>query len=253
MLAILGVVLAGCNVNARVDVVLHADGSGVLRTTVTLDADAVARLGTAAGGTPPVVLNDLRAAGWKVSPWVETEHGSQTITLSHTFADQAELTRLVGDLAGSNGILRSPTLSHQRGWFSSHDALSLVVDTRAPSVGVTDDAALVAKLRAAGVDPAALESQLDSEVRGALHLTVVLHLPDGHKQTYVAQNGQVRTVSAVSGGTDWDRVVKFGLGIALGIVAAMFLIAAGVGAQRNRRRVIERFEASPPTDRAPLS
>jgi hypothetical protein len=246
-------VLAGCNVNTRVDVFLHADGSGVLRATVTLDADAVARLGTATGGAPPVILDDLRAAGWKVSPWATSASGSQTITLSHTFADQAELARRVGDLAGVNGILRNPTLSHQRSWFSSHDALSLVVDMRAPSVGVTDDAALVAKLRSAGVDPTALESQLDSQLRGALHLTVVLHLPDGHKQAYAARDGQVYTVSARSGGTDWDRVVKFGLGIALAIVAAMFLVAAAVGAQRNRRRVIQRFEASPPTDRAPLS
>jgi len=129
----------------------------------------------------------------------------------------------------------------------------MVVDMRAPSIGVTSDAALVAKLRSAGVDPATLESQLDAQIRGALHLTVVLHLPGGRTETYVAQDGQVRTVSASAGGTDWDHVVKFGLGVALAVIAAMFLLAAGVGASRNRRRVIQRFESRPPTDRAPLS
>jgi hypothetical protein len=253
IVAILGLVLAGCNVNARVDVVLHADGSGVLRSTVTLDADALAQLGATAGSPPPVMVNDLRAAGWTVSPWKRSGGGSQTITLSHAFADQSELARRVGDLAGPHGILRNPTVNHQRGWFSSHDAMSLVVDMRAPSIGVTSDAALAAKLRSAGINPAVLESQLDSQIKGALHLTVALHLPGGHTETYVAQQGHVQTVSARSGGTDWDRVVKFALGVALAIVAAMFLVAAAVGVQRNRRREIERFEAGPPTDRAPLS
>jgi len=233
--------------------VLHDDGSGLLQTTVTLDADAVARLGTAAAAAPAVIVDDFRSAGWKVSRWQKSGNGSQTISLSHSFADRAELAQRVAELAGPKGILRDPTLSRQRGWFSSRNALSVVVDMRAPSVGVTSDAALVAKLRSAGVDPATLESQLDSQLRGALHLTVVLHLPDGHTETYVAQDGQVQTVRATSGGTDWDHVVKFGLGIALAVVAAMFFLAAAVGASRNRRRVIQRFETRPPRDRAPLS
>jgi hypothetical protein len=252
-IAILGLALAGCNVNARVDVVLHDDGSGVVRATVTLDADALSRLGATLGAAPPVVVDDLRKAGWTVSPWVANGRGSQTITLSHPFANRTELAQVIGDLAGPKGILQNPTLSHQRGWFSSRDELGLVVDMRAPSIGVTSDAALVAKLRAAGVDPATLEAQLDSQIQGALHLTVALHLPGGHTVTYLAQNGQVQTVSARSGGTNWDRVVKFGLGIALAVVAGMFFLAAGVGAARNRRRVVQRYEAGPPTDRAPLS
>src|SRR5262245_21536603 len=253
VIAVFGLVLVGCNVNTRVDVVVHDDGSGVLRATVTLDADALARVGARGGAAPPVVVDDLRKAGWTVSPWVKTGRGSQTITISHAFADGAELAELVGELAGPKGILQDPTLRPRRGWFSSRDALSVVVDMRAPTIGVTSDAALVAKLRSVGVDPATLEGQLDSQIRGALHLTVVLHLPGGRTETYVAQNGQMRTVSATAGGTDWDNVVKFGLGVALAVVAAMFLLAARVGASRNRRRVIERFEARPPTDRAPLS
>jgi hypothetical protein len=245
--------LAGCNVNARVDIVLRDNGSGVVRATVTLDADALARLGASGASAPPVVVDDLRQAGWTVSPWVNSGRGSQTITLTHGFADRAELARVVDELTGAKGILQNPTLAHRRGWFSSRDALSLVVDMRAPSIGLTSDAALAANLRKVGVDPAVLEAQLDSQLRNALHLTVELHLPDGHTVTYEAQNGQVRTVSATSGGTDLDRVVKFGLGVALAVVAAMFFLAAGVGASRNRRRVVERFEARPPTDRAPLS
>jgi hypothetical protein len=253
VVAFLGLLLAGCNVNTRVDVVLHDDGSGVLQTTVTLDADALTRLGTTRGGAPPVVVDDLRRAGWKVSPWVKTGRGSQTITVSHAFANRAELAALVRDIAGPKGILRSPTVSRRRGWFSSRDALSIVVDMRTPSIGVTSDAVLAAKLRSAGVDPATLESHIDARIRGALHMTVVLHLPDGRTETYVAQDGHVRTVRATSGGTDWDHVVKFGLAVALAVVAAMFFLAAAVGARRNRRRVVQRFQARPPTDRAPLS
>ena len=58
---------------------------------------------------------------------------------------------------------------------------------------MTGDAALVAKLRSAGVDPATLESQLDAQLRGALHLTVVLHLPGGHTESYCVFTPRRRT------------------------------------------------------------
>jgi hypothetical protein len=230
-----------------VDITVRDDGSGTVRSTITVDADAVQQM----GGVQSVPLNDLRHAGWTISKWVKSGTGSETITLAHRFANQSELGQRIVDLVGPKGILQSPKLTRDRGWFSSHNALSVVVDLRSPTVDIVHDAALAAQLRAQGVDPALLQAKLAAELKNALHLSVVLHLPSGRKGTYAVASGKVQTVHLADGGTDWDHVVKFGIGSALALIAAMFFLAAGVGARRNRRRAAQRIMRGPQPDRAP--
>ena len=248
------VLLAGCRIDSRVEVTLHDDGSGVLSTTVQFDSDAVSRLGGAAALQRTVPLDDLRTAGWTISPWSRGTGGSSVVTLSHPFVDGADLTRRVTELAGPHGILQSPKITHDRGWFSSQNGLSIVVDVRSPQVDIVHDKPLAAKLRGAGIDPATLEAQLEVQLRSALHVTVVAHLPGPHSKAYVATPGSVGTFQFAQGGTDWDHVVKFGIGIALALLAGSFLLAAGMGARRNRRRASQRIEGHPEPDieRAPL-
>src|SRR5204862_324015 len=69
LLALAALLCAGCKVDARVDVTLHADGSGTVRARVALDADAVQRLTRHASLDKAVPLGDVRAAGWAVSGW----------------------------------------------------------------------------------------------------------------------------------------------------------------------------------------
>jgi hypothetical protein len=248
--AVLGlvVVLAGCNVNARVDITLRADGSGTLRSIISLDAAAVARLGGASALAQNVPLADLRTAGWGISRWARGTSGSESITLTHGFVDQSDLARRILDLAGPHGVLRNPAVTHDRGWFASSSAVSIVVDVRAPSVDIVHDAPLAARLRTAGLDPARLQAQLAVELRSALHLTVVVHLPGGKSQAYDAATGSVKTFRVAQGGTNWDHVVKFGIGVMLALIAALFLLAATVGARRSRRRIVQRAERT----RAPV-
>ena len=246
------IALAGCNVNARFDITMREDGTGTVRTTITVDSDAVQRLGGPTTFAQTIPLDDLRAAGWTVSSWKRGDGGTETIQLSHPFVDQADLGRRIVDLAGPNGILQKPALTHDRGWFSSRYALGLVVDVRSPSVDIVHDAALSSRLRAAGVDPALLQAQLAVELKSALHVTVVVHLPGQATNTYDAATGTVQTFRATSGGTNWDHVVKFGIGSALALLAGMFFLAAGVGARRNRRRASERVDSAPRPERTPL-
>jgi hypothetical protein len=245
------VLLAGCNVDTRFDITMRDDGSGTLRTTISVDADAVQRLGGSTNLAQTVPLDDLRTAGWTISPWTRGASSSETVTLSHPFVDQRDLARRVLDLVGPHGILQSPTVTHDRGWFGSRDALSIVVDVRSPSVDIVHDAPLAARLRAAGVDPALLEAQLAVELKSALHVSVVVHLPSGHTEAYDAPPGSVKAVRVAEGGTKWDQVVKFGIGLLLALLAATFFLAAGVGVRRNRRRAAERLLAGSSSDRPP--
>jgi hypothetical protein len=246
------VLLAGCNVDTRFEITMRNDGSGTLRTTITVDADAVQRLGGSSNLAQTVPLADLRTVGWTISAWTRGASSSETVTLSHAFVDQRDLARRVLDLAGPHGILQNPTVTHDRGWFSSLDALSIVVDVRSPSVDIVHDAPLAARLRVAGVDPALLEAQLAVELKSALHVSVVMHLPSGRTEAYDAVPGSVKAIRVAEGGTNWDQVVKFGIGLLLSLLAATFLLAATMGARRNRRRAAERIRSGPPSDPSPL-
>jgi hypothetical protein len=251
-LVALVVVLTGCRVDTRLDISLRDDGSGTVRTTVTLDADAVQRLGGASSLAQNIPLDDLRSAGWTISRWSRGEAGVQSITLSHEFTDQRDLARRLVDLAGPHGILQDVTIRRERGWFHSSDEVGLVVDVRSPSIDIVHDVPLATRLRAAGLDPALLQAQLAVELKSALHVTVVVHLPGGHSETYVAPTGSIGTVRASDGGTDWNRVVEFGIGLALALLAGLFFLAAGMGVRRNRRRARERGRRVTGADRTPL-
>ena len=152
-----------------------------------------------------------------------------------------------------HGILQDPTLDPSRGWFSSRDAVSarrrraLAVDRHRPRRAHSP-----ARLRAAGLDPALLQAQLAVQLKSALHVSVVVHLPGGrHRDVRRRRPEASETVRVSGGGTDWDRVVKFGIGVALALLAGLFFLAAGVGIRRNRRRAHERGRraAASPTAR----
>jgi hypothetical protein len=97
-----------------------------------------------------------------------------------------------------------------------------------------------------------LEAQLAVELKSALHVSVVMHLPSGRTEAYDAVPGSVKAVRVAEGGTNWDQVVKFGIGLLLSLLAATFLLAATMGARRNRRRAAERIRSGPPSDPSPL-
>ena len=88
---------------------MRDDGTGTVRTTITVDSDAVQRLGGPTAFAQTILLDDLRAAGWTVSQWTKGEGGAETIIVVASLSSiEADLARRIGDLAGPNGILRKP-------------------------------------------------------------------------------------------------------------------------------------------------
>jgi hypothetical protein len=245
------VLLAGCRVDARVNVNLQDNGTGTVSSTVTFDADAVQQMGGPLGLAQAATrFEDLRRAGWVVSPITTAANGSSTITMSHSFAGEADLSTRLADLVGAEGMLRDPTITNSHGWLSSTQGLTLVVDMRAPSAGIVSDAALAAKLRAAGIDPVALDARLSKELKGALHLTVAARLPNGDTRTFTAANGTLTTANLTEHAKDWDRIVKVGLALTLALLAGSFALAASMSARRDRRR--RRARLRPEPERVPL-
>lgn len=250
----LAVLLAGCRVDTRVEVTVHKDGSGVLVAKVTLDGEAVARIGGVEKASQQIPVEDLEAAQWKVGPWVNGEGGGVSRDFEHAFDSQADLANRLTDLFGANGAVRSPQFSRQKGWLKVKSELELLVDVQAPSTGIGSDNDLKARLALAGVNVESLDAQLTDELRDGLHLTVVATLPDGTKRTYEAQRGSVRTFRAEESITNWDRSIKLGIALCLSAIAGTFFLAASMSARRHRRRQVQRLGGPRSIDheRAPL-
>jgi hypothetical protein len=224
------VLLAGCKVDARVDVTLRADGSGTVTVRVALDHDALQRLTRHTPSLAQAVpLADVRAAGWKV------DVGRSTITLSRDFVGQDDLNRRLQDLVGPTGVLRDARITHSRGWFESKDSIGLTGDLRHLTTGIKGDAALSHNLEAAGVDVNALDAELRSELRPALSLTVAVHAPDGQTKTVELRAGDQGSVTATSTRRHTERVVLVLVGVGL-LVLALVLTAASMAATSRRRR-----------------
>ena len=229
------VLLAGCKVDARVDVTLHADGSGAVAAKVTLDAEAVKRITTGGPLESAVPLDDLRDAGWRIPAWKVASSGGAAVALSHAFVGQEGLARLLADLTGPNGALRDPRITRTREWFGASDKIAITVDLRDISAGVRSDVELAKRLQAAGLDVNTLDAQLGSELRDALQVTVAVHAPDGSSQSIQLKAGGHGTIAASSSQTYVRRIALLAAGAALLLLALMVMGASLRSKSRPRR------------------
>jgi hypothetical protein len=241
--ALAALTLAGCHASATVAIRVRADGSGTVTVVATLDREARLALAGAAlsptplppNAMPDVPLGDLRARGWSVSSWRAAADGGATIQLSTTFTDTAGLSAALAELDGPDGGVRDVHLVRERTLLRDHDAVSLLADLRYLHVGVADDAALAARLRAAGVDVAALDSGLQTRLRSSFSLSVSVELPDGTHATVRVVPGQERAVAVASTVTYPRRRETLVAAAAVAFLGLVLFAVAAVQARRARR------------------
>jgi hypothetical protein len=226
------VLLAGCKVDARVDVALNADGSGTVSVKITLDADAVQRLTTGGPLNTAVPLDDLREAGWHISAWQTTKSGSASIALSRAFVNQDGLARRLQDLTGPDGALRAPRITRSRGWFSASDKIAITVDLRDVTAGVKSDDELATRLEAAGLDVDTLDKQLTGELANKLRVNVRVRAPGGEWQHTGFRGGGHGTIAASQSQTYVRRIVL----LTIGAVLLLLALAVTVALLRSRSR-----------------
>src|SRR5260221_8884827 len=165
------VILAGCHTSAKVAVRVRADGSGTIDVDVALDR--AARVAVAGGsskpGLPDIPIGDLRTRGWTASERA-APGGGEVVRLEKQFVGEAGLTAAFADLDGRSGALREVRVVRTRSLLRDRDGVSLVADLRNLRAGVADDPALAARLRAAGIDVAALDAGLSARIKSSFDL-----------------------------------------------------------------------------------
>jgi hypothetical protein len=221
--------LAGCKVDTTVTVTMHDDGSGVVKVTAVLDADAVKT--AEAGGAKledRVRVADLTKSGWTVAPWARAKDGSATLVLTKPFDDPAQATAILQQISGATGPLQGMKVTRDEGTFSTKYSVTGTIDLEKLGTGISGDQQLTQSLTAQGVDVGALDQTLLSGVRNALSVSVVAELP-GTTTTVRGQSGKVTPVDATSS-------VRDGKKVALVVLAVVLLLAAAFVLLRPSRR-----------------
>jgi hypothetical protein len=94
----LAVLASGCGATVNLRVVVARSGSGTVALVVNFPKATAARLEDLTAGLP---VADLRASGWVVEGPKPGPNGSTVVAASHTFANLAQISALVADVAGS--------------------------------------------------------------------------------------------------------------------------------------------------------
>ena len=205
--AVAALLLAGCKVDAAVDIEADSDGSGRVTTTVTLDDAAAAEVGPL---EEHVRVEDLRDAGWTVIV------GDRVVTATKRFDHPDEASQIVQEVGGV--LISRARVTRSSGFAKTTTEVDVEVDLTAGLQGFAD-AALIEQLGGlpGGFDPKDLNVSVAAAAAGESAVTV--DVPLGQK-----------AVVATSG-SDW-HVTRV-----LAAVAAPLLALAG-GVLFYRRRTV---------------
>jgi hypothetical protein len=240
LLCALVALLAGCKVDTAVTIDVHDDGSGVVTVRATLDSEAVGEAEAGGGKLEDRVrLDDLRAAGWTVEPWVRSDAGTAQIEMSKPFSSPDQVAGIVAEVSGPNGPVRDVQASRDRGVTSTEYRVSGAVDLAAIGTGVTADPDLVNALTNQQVDVNAIDQSLLAELRNAVTVSVVVNFPDGTSTTVHGAAGQRLPFDVTTSVLNTRRLAWLGLAVVLVVLAILVLL---VGRRRRRaREPIPRF------------
>jgi hypothetical protein len=205
---------------------------------VALDREAVEA--AQGDGTPldqRVRLDDLRRAGWRVSPWTTARDGGATITVQRGFASPAALAAIGRQLNGADGPLRALQATRDATWLGVAHQVRVTgrVDLRDVTGGVAGDQELVARLTGQRVDLGAIAQQLTGQARTAVSVRLVVAVPGGRTARTVTP-GQQATVQASARSVDSTRAALLAGAVALAGLAAL----AAWRARRAGRRATPR-------------
>lgn len=243
-LLVLVLVASGCKVSSTVAVGVDGDGSGRVKVTVVLDEEAKAAAEAGATLEQRVLLDDLRKAGWRVTPWEQLANGDARIVFTKRFRDAEELSAVLHELDGGR-FLHDLDVRRQRGLLRSSDELRLTVDLSAIKTGIAGDADFAQRLAASGIDVAAVDSTLSKGLADALAVTLRLQVRDEVRTVKVAPGTEQR-VTVAGSSIRWDRAVWLGLGAVSALLSGLLVLAVAMGRRGRRRRRARADSAADP-------
>lgn len=143
LVALTAIATGACRVDVAVGLDSDPDGTGTVRATATLDAEAVQELVGRAAGDPNesdpatrIKVDDLREAGWTVDVQdpAETDDGRLVIVATHDYDDEDEARRLLVDL----GPFSDVAVTQQKSFAKTTTTFDATVDLTSGLTAFTD-------------------------------------------------------------------------------------------------------------------
>ena len=239
LVALVFALCTACKLSIAVGVDAHDDGSGTVRATVTLDRDAAQRLQRAGG---PREAADLKNAGWTVTGPTAEKDGSAVLIATKPFRSAAELPKVIAEVGGDRRPLRDFSLTRSRSFAKTTMRFRGVVDLRGGLSNFGDDRLKQQTGSDTGIDTSDLERQAGTTLNQFFDISVALRLPGsvdanapskaGNGAVWHPKLGERATLAASSNATDVKRIVS----LAVGLAAALALVALLLGRRRVRQR-----------------
>jgi hypothetical protein len=242
LLVLAGLLVAGCQVRAELNVSVEEDGSGVVELAVGLDEDALSR-------RPDVLedldLSDLTDTGWEIVGPVEEVDGVTWLRARHEFGTPEELGVLVDEVAGERGPFRDFELRRSDAFAETRYDFSGTVDFTAGAGALAEDPELAEALEAEPIE--LLEERLGAAIDELVRVQVAVRLPGSVESNAPTQasNGaawqpsvverevvELRATGTVSRS---ERLVWVGVAVAAGFALLLYLLVRAALWRRRRR------------------
>ncbi|HEX8769662.1 MAG TPA: hypothetical protein VF711_02705 [Acidimicrobiales bacterium] len=197
---------SACQVTVAAEIDAKADGTGVVRAGVGLDADA---LKAAPDLATQLRVDDLRQSGWTVTGPSSEGDGLTWVRASKPFSTPGQASAVMGELAGVDGPFRDLALRQSRTLLKSKTAFYGVADFSAGTSAFVDP-----DLRAKLGDDLKLDNQ-------AFRFEVTARLP-GETKMWSPPVGQRTVLQASAEG--WRLVPVVPAAVALLCAAAAVVL-----------------------------
>lgn len=125
--AALLLVMAGCRVDATVDVEVTDDGSGTVSVEAVFDEAASQTLGGADGIAEQLFVSDLAAAGWAITRPEVGPDGATRIVASKDVPDRDQFQTVLDEIAGP-GVFRNVAIETTDAFAEHRQSLSFDID-----------------------------------------------------------------------------------------------------------------------------
>ena len=170
--AVLMLAGTGCQFTLVAGIDARPDGSGRVRASLGLDAEALREIGDLAG---LLRVDDLRQAGWQVEGPKAEDDGLTWVRASKPFDGPGEAERAMAQLSGPGGPFRDFRLTRSGSLLRTRTAFTGTVDLSTGLAGLTDPELLERLGGDPGLD--ALADSVRVEVAAGLPGTITSNAP----------------------------------------------------------------------------
>lgn len=203
--------MAGCRTDVDVAVKQNLDGTGEVRVSLLLDAQAAEQVGDI---RRTIRVADLEAAGWRlVGPTTSTVDQSMRFEVVKSFRNPGEATLALNELTGEEGPFSQLVVDRNRTpvRISSSVRGDLDFTTGYETFGDVLIAQTLQTTSLIGVEPELIAQRFGAPIEQLLPVTVTVELPGADPKKFSLVPGQVTKINARS--SVWNIPILAPLGV----------------------------------------